>query len=56
MNLQVAILTPLRSLTLLALLPSIDLLRMYLCILISDSLMFLISEAKCFMELWSKIA
>ena len=48
--------TSLRSLMLLALSSSMDLPRMYFCILIRDSLIFLMFDAKCSKESWSKIA
>ena len=56
MNLHAALPKPSKSLILLALLLSIPLLRIYFSILESDSLIFLISEPRCFIEPYREIA
>ena len=54
MNPQATSPMPSRSLTSFTLLPTIDLLRIYFCILLRNSLIDLILDVKCSKELWSK--
>jgi len=55
-NSHAILLIPSRFLTLLALLPLMDLPGMYFHILMRDSLIFLMSNTKCSKEPWSEIA